>query len=573
MGQYTSKLLSLFSTLLNSLAPRSVVEPALATPSRFRLIDVAAFLDEQVLRVVEYSPPQSENSTTTLSETAIPPYAALSYPWRDLQLPEGVSTASISVAGAVHADPISIDVIKTACVAARKYECEMFWLDRLCILPDSKQDKTWQIHRMFRVYQACAVCLVFPGGLVRLARLDDPTSWIDRAWTLQEAMVPGRDKVKVVFQLTHASYHSFILHRCDVEKYNDAFRRRICFSAPKEDEPEPYSKLIEKVLEEGRSATCALHPLCVRLWHMAMLVQYFAPEIVHDEERYPIPIIRSIEARMLRMAMDYRGKYTWIAAYTRSSSRPVDMVFSIMDLLGVHLDVAAFGEGDRTKAMIGIIKNLMKAPRATATWLFIAPGMTPSTELSTLPEMPETSESGRAYIRTRDGQRTLAFEAFKAFSAIEKLSISTGEMTDSGYFVFWSKAALLVPESAQGSASPKWKAYDDRETWAVVVGRIENLNRNPETWKIDGYANSESPKRRGVYELTLMVIERHGYDLYHRVGMEREIDEKATVGWDWTYRCFQVGGPGRGNRQRFRVSPSGPCRRVLEICRSTRNDS
>ncbi|KAJ7249501.1 hypothetical protein B0H12DRAFT_1324437 [Mycena haematopus] len=474
MGQYTSKLSSWFSILLstvlavNPLAARSVVQPhALATPCRFRLIDVAAFLDEQVLRVVEYPPPRSEDSIIDLSQTHIPPYAALSYPWRDLQLPEGVSTPSISVTGALHADPISIDVIQTACVAARKYDSELFWLDRLCILQDSKQDKIWQIHRMFRVYQSCAVCLVFPGGLVRLARLDDSTTWIDRAWTLQEAMVPGREKVKIVFQLSHPSYHSFILDRCDVEKYNDAFRHRICADAQKDDETKPYGRLVEKVLEEDRSATCALQPLCSKLWSVALFVQYFAPELVHDQERFPIRIIRGIEARMLRTAMDSRGR-TWIAAYTRSSSRPVDMVFSIMDLLGVHLDVASFGEGDGTKAMIAIIKSLMKAPRATATWLFIAPGMTPSTELSTLPEMPETSEGGRAYIRTRDGQRTLAFEALDALSAIEKpgqpgpfwdtTGAPTGEMTDSGYFIFWGKAALLVEEGAQGSACAKSKA-------------------------------------------------------------------------------------------------------------------
>jgi hypothetical protein len=55
-----------------------------------------------------------------------------------------------------------------------------------------------------------------------------------------------------------------------------------------------------------------------------------------------------------------------------------------------------------------------------------------------------------------------------------------------------------------------------------------------------------------------MFVEKHGYDLYHRVGMEREIDEGKTERWNWTYRCFRVGGPGRGERKRFGTSTSGP---------------
>ncbi|KAF8173729.1 hypothetical protein K438DRAFT_128032 [Mycena galopus ATCC 62051] len=430
----------------------------------------------------------------------------------------------------------------------------MLWLDRLCILEDSKPDKIWQIHRMFRIYQYCEVCLVFPGGLVRLAGLDDSTTWIDRAWTLQEAVVPGPDKVKVVFELSHASYHAFILHRCDAENYNEAFRRYICRSAQQEDEIKPYGRLVEEVLEEGRSAACALGQLSSRLWAMDGILRHYAPKMAQDHQSCPIRIIRAAEARMLDRVMEG-------IAYTRFSSRPVDMVFSIMDLLGVHLDVASFGEGDRTKATIAMIKSLTQLPRATATWLYIAPSMSPSKELSTLPQMPETSESGRAYIHTRDGRRTLAFEAIEArgVNVWRTDRAPRGEMTDSGYFVFWSKAALLVDEDAQGSGSARWEAHDNRQTWAVVVGRFENLIRNPETWKIQGHTSDE-PKSPGVYELTLMLIEDHGYGLFHRVGMEREIDERATEGWNWTYRRFQVGGPGTGSRQRFGVSPSGPIR-------------
>ncbi len=67
-----------------------------------------------------------------------------------------------------------------------------------------------------------------------------------------------------------------------------------------------------------------------------------------------------------------------------------------------------------------------------------------------------------------------------------------------------------------------------------------------------------NPKPEGVFELTMMLVEKHKFDLYHRVGMEREMDEHITANWDWKYREFKVGGPGRGERVRFRAFAQGP---------------
>ncbi|EKM48736.1 uncharacterized protein PHACADRAFT_56567, partial [Phanerochaete carnosa HHB-10118-sp] len=179
----------ILSTPLSEIGDSVIYPDRLATSCRFRFLDVAAFLDSHVLRIMEYLS-SSQDPKQDLSQISVPPYAAISYPWRDLQLLEGQSTPSFSVSGALHADPISVNVLRTACVAARAYGCEMLWLDRLCILQNHKADKNWQIRRMFQIYKSCTVCLAFPGGLVRLARLDDSTTWLDRVWTLQEAVAP-----------------------------------------------------------------------------------------------------------------------------------------------------------------------------------------------------------------------------------------------------------------------------------------------------------------------------------------------------------------------------------------------
>ncbi|KAJ6527721.1 hypothetical protein B0H19DRAFT_1243209 [Mycena capillaripes] len=557
------KTVTVFSITLQNL-PGTVVNPAiLATPGRFRLFDVSAFLDGGDFCIVEYAVPiEPQTDILEIFGQIVPLYAAISYPWRDLQ--EDTVQPSFSVAGAEHADPISISVLTTACAAVRAYGYSMLWLDRLCILQSNKQDKVWQIQRMHRIYKSCSLCVVLPGGLVRLARLDEPTTWIYRAWTLQEAVAPGIDKLKLVFRLSHLSYEAFLDERCATEGYPEAYSSFLRKSSANETSRYPHGRCVDKVLEDGRSAAADMKTLTSYLSAMDAAMRFHAPEISYDYTKSPVRILPVPETHMMALAVKLRGSRLWTSAYTRSSSRPVDMVFSLMALFDVQIDVARFGKNDRLQATIAMLQALMRRRGAVATWLFIAPGMTPSRELSILPQMPETSESGRAYIETPDGGRVLAFEAVRAkgtnFWSSE--GAPSGEMTDSGYFVFWAMAAPMLDVDPQclihGSFQSATRAdFNDCETWAVVVGRFKNLNRNPDTWKIQG-SQRDGPKPQGLEELTLMLVERHGYDLYHRVGMEREIDERQTRGWRWTFRRFQVGGPGRGERKRFKVCPEGP---------------
>lgn len=163
-------------------------------PRRFRFLDTDAFLDRDLIRVLEYV-------NTLLCEI---PYAVVSYPWRDLQIsptatpPEG----SFGVLGVEHGDPISIDVLRTICMAVRTSKRSLVWIDRLCILQNNRKDKDWQVQHMYDLYKLCDVCLMVPGGLVRLAKLTDTTSWADRAWTLSEVAAPYGDsgeRLKCVF--------------------------------------------------------------------------------------------------------------------------------------------------------------------------------------------------------------------------------------------------------------------------------------------------------------------------------------------------------------------------------------
>lgn len=56
----------------------------------------------------------------------------------------------------------------------------------------------------------------------------------------------------------------------------------------------------------------------------------------------------------------------------RTAYRPVDMVFSIMGLLGVDLDPSRFGAHDRTPALVEMMQKLL-AKGNRAEWLAIVP--------------------------------------------------------------------------------------------------------------------------------------------------------------------------------------------------------
>ncbi|KDQ14119.1 hypothetical protein BOTBODRAFT_110418, partial [Botryobasidium botryosum FD-172 SS1] len=182
----------IFDAPLSSLRDAVLDITPTATPGRFRLIDCIQFTEHQTLRILEFH------------GISRPAYAAISYTWRGIIGPPPAPMAArgtFAVTGAEDGDPISIDLLFHACTAALRrplrFDLEdtitkYLWLDRLCIMQTSKDDKAWQIGRMYRLYEACNECIILPGGTRRLASLYEPTMWIHRGWTLQEAVAPRR---------------------------------------------------------------------------------------------------------------------------------------------------------------------------------------------------------------------------------------------------------------------------------------------------------------------------------------------------------------------------------------------
>jgi hypothetical protein len=142
------------------------------THKKFRFIDAPSLAAGEKLRVVEFD------------ALPVQRYVALSYVWRGSynQDVQSFDTKTMSIEGVVGADPISIDVLITACKCVATMDCQFLWIDGVCIVQSDEEDKAWQIQNMFDIYKNCKQCLILPGGLSRLVPITEPTTWMHRAW-------------------------------------------------------------------------------------------------------------------------------------------------------------------------------------------------------------------------------------------------------------------------------------------------------------------------------------------------------------------------------------------------------
>ncbi|KAF8600778.1 hypothetical protein BDV93DRAFT_259481 [Ceratobasidium sp. AG-I] len=312
------------------------------TAKRYRLIDCARIVDDDTLVIYEYV------------DFPVTPYAALSYVWRGNAVEPGSSSPTFSVKGAEDADPIGSTVLTDACAAALARGVSFIWLDRLCILQNSSEDKRWQISEMYRLYQSCAICIVAPGGLQRLVPLDEETEWIHRGWTLQEALAPPI--VVVLF--------SWKLGASQARAGDDSWGT------------------IEPVgLNRSAIALLSLILDACTTGYLSFELESGLPRMVqtrifsaepHEQPLNSVPFwqptrqVMSPNVSALAIATssdmdaDIKEYAIWQSALMRTSSRPVDMVFSIMGLFGVILDPGQFEKHDRIGATIALAQAILK---------------------------------------------------------------------------------------------------------------------------------------------------------------------------------------------------------------------
>ncbi|KAG2152545.1 uncharacterized protein EDB93DRAFT_1249064 [Suillus bovinus] len=430
-----------------------------ATPQRYRLIHCDRFVEDQLLHIEEFTDFPSVQ------------YAAISYVWKGnpLEPSKANSDKSFSVAGALDGDPISIHTLSQACLTAVKHGAHYIWLDRLCIMQTNSEDKHWQIRQMSEMYKRCDPCIILPGGVQKLVRVDEDTAWIHRGWTLQELLLPQRAFVLLAWKLGSGLV---IAGDASGTVTEVTANESAVMSAP-----DILNACVAGCIQftSSRSSSPLLIRSCV---FGSASPNLFATSVAMSEELARDP--------------DARNHAIWQSALMRTSSRPVDMVFSIMGLLGV---------------------------------------------LCTFPIFAETSVSGKALVRTKTGLQ----------------EVSERTMDDDGYFTFSSRAVCLAAVTSKLDHRPKDKTSDsgrrlitsmNGSVWEIVGdGHI----RGPSTYGVIlGWFQEFYPGAtlaHNQHYIKGMIVEEHTPERFHIVSFfSLHLRDRAWVK-SWQERQFSVGGP------------------------------
>lgn len=251
----------------------------------------------------------------------------------------------------------------------------------------------------------------------------------------------------------------------------------------------------------------------------------------------------------------------WQCAFVRTSSRPVDMVFSVMGLLGVMLDPAAFDANDRLSATIALAREILAQGRS-ASWLGISVGLPPCSSLSTFPIFPQTSVAGRAtYVLPNGDEQLIQLTEAVYPNEIGIFPPRTGSMDENGYFTFEALAAVAVASPLETSLY-EGLLYDH----AKIPSKLRAIDGS--TWEIhpdlaisDALSDEDivSPRSQsfavmlGFYNvmpaeaignnMRAMIVEEHAKKRYHvRSYFVMHSDALPWVS-KWKRRSFCVGGP------------------------------
>ncbi|UKZ81766.1 hypothetical protein TrVFT333_009539 [Trichoderma virens FT-333] len=488
-----------------------IVDQALAlngaTARRFRFLDVDAFANKSTIHVLEYE------------DLPLLPYAVTSYVWRGLPPHPNVKSPlpRFHVKGCEKDDPLSVEMLRLVSLAAEQQGCKLLWLDALCILQADEDDKGWQIQRMYDIYRSCKECIVAPGGLQRLTSLTEETSWATRAWTLQEAIAPP--SVKCLFEWDRGDCYiqsNMSMEVKEIEKGVAAIANL---------------KTTLEMAMKGRGVS--MHDLKgneMKLPSEDFKIRLFG-EMSRDRPR----------VRELIDAMDMKGKpgmYTaiWRCSFMRSAKFPVDVVFSVMGIMGVTLDTSIFKKEDRLKATIALMQGILGRGEH-AEWLAIATKTLPHPELSTLPVFPVLDAAYRPLLETKDGMKDIGDIMDSGWRLA---NTPTGIMNASGYFRF-NALATSVRQSQQETTSATVFSSDTTGNWEVVPqGSGSHTAVLIGQW--EQYNNGAFGLLVNLWNQCLMILKEHDVGKFSNVGYAFVKEEVVQTG-SWKEGIFAVGGP------------------------------
>lgn len=548
-----------------------------------RLVDCVALTKDKVLRIWEF--PESPIEEWVFGDS-LPKckYSAISYVWKGNPVVADTMASSnhagyLMAKGAEDGDPISIDVLRSACLASLRHDeggrwrmisrAEYVWLDRLCIVQTSKVDKSLQIAQMYKIYKCCMQCLILSGGIQRLVSLEEETSWAHRAWTLQECLAPHMSVV--LFSWTRGTGRVL---------GTSVFRLREVGG----DTECAYARFVDVL------RACIDGPMVFNACPMdSPLSKWRSPEIIAAGTTIDVRIFGKGQANLLALRQARlqfqnssepadpsvtRRCYStvWRCALMRTSSRPVDMVFSIMGLMDVALNPKHFAENDRLGATVALISVILSRG-GSADWLGMPASIPPCPHLSTFPQFAETDVAGDArYLISNQWTTARSLDDWY-FSSTTWGSTGKGEIwpwerlygriDEVGYLSFRRKACVVVPGAIKIGAEHEhfpehvfqWPLLQatDNTVWQFQENFDMDLQSFPKIaaiplWRFWDYTEFDvAGLASSVSALKFMLVKEHAAGKFHLVSYFYVQDEDRTT-WksrvdQWKEYEFAVGGP------------------------------
>ncbi|KAG8706892.1 hypothetical protein FRC09_002134 [Ceratobasidium sp. 395] len=418
------------------------------TAERYHFAECEPLAEDGILRIQEY---------TDLPTS----YAAVSYVWEGLnRLPGDESPAFLvrPTDPAYPSDPITINVVQNACKAALKRGIKLLWLDRFSIMQSIAEDQKWQIARMYDIYKHCALCIVIPSGLGRLSSLGEPTNWIQRGWTLQEAVAP--EEVQVLFS------------------WGD--HRQLEGKSSFDQDTGPKDRITIVTYRK-----CAMAPLrlildcCItgKLFLVHRFDPYYSFRLITETYKEPVAIFgvsskgytpddyRAVLPNVAMLAAIKSGDMSghrdqmqhclWKSTFLRTTRYPADAIFSIMGLFGVTLNTHAFDLYDPIRPAVALAQQILLNGDG-ATWLGASFHSLPCPRLSTFPSFPKVLDE-RA---NRGSLKKLLVPSTTGYVDISRIVLNEyvdaeflipmprGRMDVNGYFTFRARSVPVTRASS-----------------------------------------------------------------------------------------------------------------------------
>ncbi|KAF2741170.1 hypothetical protein EJ04DRAFT_571876 [Polyplosphaeria fusca] len=210
--------------------------------------------------------------------------------------------------------------------AVRRRGADYFWLDLPCIdqIDRDKSDLDYAICIMSDIYEFASGVVVMIGGAGCVQRFDKLTGWMDRAWTLQEAILNKDTYVCLKWPKTNLD----IIHGANTWSFDSIPLLNTMFPDT------TYDYCLVKLhdlldLSDAKPSTLPAAVRKVRVLDGMVLKARNAPRL-------------ALRAAIVRPTSNiYRQiRYTgvWRSMYMRTSSKPRDVVYSIMGIFKITID-------------------------------------------------------------------------------------------------------------------------------------------------------------------------------------------------------------------------------------------